>query len=200
MKSIFVFLSSLFIFSACPLSAYDRLETLVGGKTGAGAFIAPAAKYTMMNDKWGLMFGGRMALVVNHAFNIGAGYYGLADKTLKAETVNAAGEKLAHRLAYGGLEFEYVIDSDYLAHPTIVALLGAGSVGYEGDPAGLSNDDGSSFFVLEPGLNFELNVSRNVRAGLGIYYRMVTGVDSKTLSNSKTNGPSVSLSVKFGAF
>ena len=54
--------------------------------------------------------------------------------------------------------------------------------------------------MLEPAATMELNVIRNVRAGLGISYRWVRGVDTDGLTNGDLSGVTGSMVLKFGKF
>jgi hypothetical protein len=55
-------------------------------------------------------------------------------------------------------------------------------------------------FVIEPGIDAEINIHKNFRIGLGVYYRIVSGVDYADLTNTDLNGISGQITLKFGAF
>src|SRR3989339_693604 len=177
------------VFCAVPLVAYERTEMLIGDKIQSGGFGAPMARYTQVDGKWGLMFGGRGGWIINNAFVLGGGGYKLVDNNLKSDIVDSSGGRQSFELNYGGIEMEYIAQHDDLVHIGIGALLGGGN-------AGLSGGESASFFVIEPGMNVELNVSRHFRINLGAAYRLVSGVDTQNLSNEKINGPGISLAFK----
>jgi hypothetical protein len=78
-------------------------------------------------------------------------------------------------------------------------LVGYGSVGYT--PSGGTTTDKSNIMVIEPGIDYEINIAPFFRVALGASYRMVTGVDSTAgLSNSDLGGLSLGITLKWGGF
>jgi len=191
MKKVLVVLAV--ILCSVPLGAYERTEMLIGDKIESGGFFAPAARYTQVDGKWGLMFGGRGGWIINHSFILGAAGYRLSENNIKSDIADSSGAMRAYSLSYGGLEMEYVVEPDDLVHIGFGALLGGGNAGFSGG-------ESDSFFVIEPGLNIELNVSRHFRINLGAAWRLVSGIDTQNLSNEKINGPGISLAFKSGIF
>lgn len=191
-----IVLCMMILLSATGAYAYDMTETLISSKIESGGFGGPVIRYTQLNDTWGLMFGGRGGWIINSVFSFGAGYYVTAPDNIKP---TISGTKYKNDLSYGGLEMEYILASEDLMHASIVTLLGSGKVTLRNDATGVTADE-ASFFVLEPGINAELNVTKFFRIDLGVYYRMVTGVDTALLSNSKVGGPSAALTFKLGGF
>ena len=99
---------------------------------------------------------------------------------------------------------EYIIASDNLVHLNINAMIGAGSVRYSVKDW---QDDHSEvdytedvFFAVEPGIDAEFNIHKNFRIGVGVYYRIVSGVDYADLTNKGLCGLSGQITLKFGAF
>jgi hypothetical protein len=191
-----IVMCAMILLGATGAYAYDMTETLIGANAENGIYVAPVFRYTQLSDTWGLMFGGRAAWVINHVFSIGGGYYVNAPDNIKP-VIGAT--KYTNDLSYGGLELEYIIEPDDLVHASLVALLGSGKTVLKNDATGATTDD-ASFFVLEPGINAELNLAKHLRVDLGVYYRMVTGVDTPRLSNSKVGGLSFALLFKLGGF
>lgn len=196
-KSIII---TIFILCSIRLFAYEREETLISGNIESSGFGAPVARYTQIDGKWGLMFGGRGGWIINHTFVIGGAGYGLVANNIKSDVADSAGGTLNYMLSYGGPEFEYIIESDDLVHATVGVLLGLGNTGFVSRNDAMRATDTSSFYIIEPGMNVELNVSKHFRIDIGVYYRLVSGVDSINLSNEKVNSPTVNLAFKFGKF
>lgn len=83
-------------------------------------------------------------------------------------------------------------------------MIGAGGVrysvkDYQYDHSELDYCE-DAVFVVEPGLDIELNVNKNFRIGSGVYYRLVNGVNYADLTNADLNGLSGQITLKFGAF
>ncbi len=57
-----------------------------------------------------------------------------------------------------------------------------------------------AFFVVEPGVNLDFNMTRNFRLSLGGSYRWVNGVKSAASTNKELTGPSAMITFRFGSF
>jgi len=62
------------------------------------------------------------------------------------------------------------------------------------------NVESTGFFVLEPGVNIELNMTKIFRLDLGVSYRFISGTDLQRLSNNDLSDFSFNLCLKFGKF
>ena len=58
----------------------------------------------------------------------------------------------------------------------------------------------SAFFVVEPGLELEVNVTRVLRMAIGGSYRMVRGRDLSTVSDNDLSNWAGNFSLRFGGF
>ncbi len=184
-------------------------QTLLSGKVDHGGFGGPDWKVTKIYGDTGLMAGGKGAWIIDHKMFIGGGGYGL---------VNDIPAPVADRFlnfGYGGVVVGGIIGSDKVAHLCVSALIGGGGVNYRkhwedmnghyngnyyydnSDPDFISNDN---FFVIEPGVDFELNVARFMRVTFGVSYRIVNGLQEKDLKNSDLSGVSANVMLKFGKF
>jgi len=57
-----------------------------------------------------------------------------------------------------------------------------------------------SFFVIEPSVHVNLNVTTFFRIAAGVSYRYVSGLNSTLSTNADLSGPSGVLTFKFGMF
>ena len=155
-----------------------------------------------------------LGLLLNHQLFIGAGGYGLVND-IKASQAAYDYYKPAYDLylnmGYGGGIIEYTFMPNKLVHATAGVLVGGGAVTYRYN---MWNDNwnwmdgtfGTSsktdvFFVVEPSINIEVNMTTWMRMDLGGSYRFVTGVGSLVdLQNSNLRGGSANLTFKFGKF
>jgi hypothetical protein len=180
-------------------SAIAQENTLLSGTLENGGYGAIFTKIGQINGETGVFMGGQGAWIINHRFGVGGKGYGIVNETKVKDLQNV---KLEFG-CWGGL-VEYIVASDKLLHLNIHSMIGAGGVRYaiidhkdEHDDIDYSED---GFFVLEPGLDLVLNVSKNFRIGAGVAYRYVNGVDYENLSNSDLSGMSGHIILKFGVF
>lgn len=184
---------------------FAQEQTLFIGKIEHGGYGSPVVKFTTINDKLGLLVGGQGGWIINHTLVLGGGGYGLSID-VQTLTIEDSVRKYVD-FGYGGFLIEYVMNSDKLIHFAINTLIGGGYVGsrkarddddHKKDNEFHSLDDG--FFVLEPGLTVDLNVTKLLRASVGVNYRYIAGVASGPSTNKDISGPSVMLMLRFGKF
>jgi hypothetical protein len=189
--------------------ALSQEETLLGsGDVDHGGYGALVLKMTSVNDKTGLLVGARGGWIIDHTFCLGVAGYGLATN-VEANTVGAFGQGYVN-LGYGGVDLEFIANSDRLVHFSIHTLIGAGAVGFRsswGDDVwnDLHFDEDwyemhDTFFVIEPGVNVDLNITPWFRTSIGASYRYVSGVQSEASSDSGLRGASGMISFRFGSF
>jgi hypothetical protein len=178
-------------------------QTLISGDIESGGFGGPVLKATVFNDELGLMVGGRGGWIINHAFVIGGGGYGLTTN------IDAPIFDYYLNVGYGGGIVEYIVLSDKLIHLSVNTLIGGGGVDYRDSnwndfdwdwDDNRGRHDADSFFVMEPGVDLMLNVSPVFRIGMGISYRYIYGIDLRGLSDSNMSGLSATFTFKFGKF
>ncbi len=191
MKSFLTFVLFLFFLS---ISLFAQEQTLQGsGEISNGGFGAPVIKITQIEGELALLAGVRGGCIINHTLIIGAGGYRLATN-IETETPPSIflppypNMGMYMNLAYGGLELEYIIQSDQLLHFSVYTLIGAGAVSLRGqelnDVIHSENEynyPADEFFVLEPAVNAELNVTSFIRISAGFSYRLITGSGRITL-------------------
>jgi len=178
-------------------------QTLVGtGEMSNGGFGGPVIKYTQIKNEPAVLVGGRGGWIINHTFIIGGGGYGLANQ-IEADYFTDYYNKPYINFGYGGFELEYIIQSDKLVHFSIYTLIGAGGVNYRDNSYNNWEDwdyNSDEFFVLEPALNVEVNITSFFRINAGANYRFISGVSYDNLKNEDFSGFSGVLTLKFGSF
>ncbi len=179
--------------------ALGAQETLLQGDVRNGGFGGPVVKFTQIDDRFGVLVGGRGGWIINGSFVIGGGGYGLANLDDFEHLTNTAGDRGRLAMGYGGLELTYVLRPDQLVHFTLGALIGAGGVVW--NPLGQSGDqEDDAFFVTEPELAVVLNVTRYFRVALGASYRFARGVELFDLRDGDISGVAGVVTLKFGKF
>ena len=210
MKTFIV--SLILIFMSMPLSAQDNeVETLFGGETEIGGWGGPELKLTQYHGNWGVMLGGKGGTLLNSTLGIGgAGYILMTSHRIDGyvHNVNPYAEKASYlRDMYGGLLLEYINSSDRMIHFTANAIIGAGIAAYT-DALKYSdrynNDDwvreASAYFVFEPGLTVDINLTQFFRFSVGAGYRFISGLDLPKTDANDIGGITAFATFKFGDF
>jgi hypothetical protein len=125
----------------------------------------------------------------------------------------SGGVNLSHpRVNYGyfGVMAQYIYKPANLVHCSFQVSVASGSTkDYEHTKTGLFdnfwNISGAAFYMMEPGINIEMNLANNMTLVSGISYRYVTGLNGKDenvslthLTNNDLSGLNISIGVKFG--
>ena len=209
MRYVVIFL--VLIFSFCPLMAQE--ETLFNSEIESGWYGGPIIKTGPLNGHAGFFLGGQGGWILNHRFSIGGKGYMLVNPN-EVEGL----EHVTLGFGCGGVLLEYIASSNRLVHVSVESMVGLG---------GVYNDvnhyakryppidyTGDGCFVLEPGVTVMLNVLKNFRAGLGVTYRYVNGINYdpglpylnaesqgyEKITDSDLSGVTVQVVLKFGMF
>ena len=164
-----------------------------------GGFGAPVVKFTEIDDRFGVLVGGRGGWIINGSVVIGGGGYGLANMSDFDHLTNGAGDPGELGMGYGGLELGYVHRPDELVHVSLGVLIGGGGVVWNRE--GQSGDQvDDAFFVAEPEVDVVLNVTSFLRAAVGVSYRFTRGVELFDLRDADLSGFAGLVALKFGSF
>ncbi len=168
--SIILFLT----FVSCSVMA--QVETLYDGQIESGGYGGPILKTGSINGETGIFFGGQGGWIINHRMVVGGKFYMLANPT-DVEGLN----NIVVGFLGGGALFEYMIASNKLIHFSIENMVGAGGVYNDVGNYTAGHDPleytGDACFIMEPGINVNLNVTKMFRIGAGVTYRYVNGID-----------------------
>ena len=196
-----------------------EIQTLAGrkGKTAHGGYFTLSSYYTLVDGKDAFMMGTRFGYLMNHSFFIGFGGSGfVSDIEFKKFTNDSL--SAFFQGGYAGLYIEPVIASKSVVHVSIPILIGGGAVVYsnQGYSEQVRDDifydntythyhdwdviDSDVFFVVEPGLNIEFNITKFFRFGLEGKYRWVNSLQLEQTSANMLNNWSAGFSLKFGKF
>lgn len=218
MKSLYTSLIAVFIIS-CSISEsifaqkyvdkenVSEVRSLLNRNNDLGGFGSIDFKVTEMADARTMLLGARAGLVVNKRFLFGLGGYGIATRT-EFDGNPSASQVLPLQLygGYAGMLIGGMIAPEKMIHLSIPVLLGAGGVEVSDEnffPTASDSDysiDRSAFFVVEPGLELEVNITQVLRLGLGASYRWVSGSDLTTLADDDLTNWSGNFSIRFGGF
>jgi hypothetical protein len=189
-------IGGMLLVAASLLSAQE--QTLISGDIESGGFGGPVVKMTKINGESAVLVGGRGGWIINHTFVLGGAGYGLVTN-VNADTFL----RRYMRMGYGGVDLEYIASSANLIHLSIGLLVGGGAIGYkEEDEYYFVNTSHhmDSFFILEPSIQANLNVTHFFRISAGVSYRYISGLKSALSTNNDLSGLSALLALKFGKF
>lgn len=168
-------------------------------KNGGIAFGGLSFKTTRINGIEGTMLGVRGAWQVLDGLQVGLAGYKLINQDYNTR-FRFDGHETRLKSMYGGVEVGYSCNYDRVVHLSFFTLFGLGMVRYSVED-GYSTDLGRDYFyVVEPGVNVEMNMTQWFRVSLGGSYRFAKGVDYYNLGDSNLSGLATTVSFKFGMF
>lgn len=198
----------------------NNFNTLFGDNITYGGYGALSVGHSQISHYNAFTFGVQGAWVIAHSVAIG-----LAGRAFVTETTNDIApfdEWATIGGGYGGLFIEPIFFGKQPIHFTTPVILGLGAVSYNGR-TGFEDfyydelNDWDEFFVFEPGLEIELNITRFFRLAAGVSYRFTSDVHLTTtyvdplssawpvsehtvLEDKDMNSLNFKLAFKFGKF
>ena len=158
--------------------------------------ISPEIKFNSILGDIGTLIGIYGGPMINNRLLIGA----------------CGGVNLGHpRVNYGYLGgiIQYVYRPEDMVHLSIQLVVASGTTkDYENPKSGLLdnfwNISGESFFMVEPGINLEVNITTRLKLVMGVSYRYVSGINSAReeirythVTNEDMSGLNFNISIKF---
>lgn len=195
---LFVMIVTLMFSSATTVAQeQDSTQTLIKSALKVSELWTPEVKINSIQGDIGTLIGFYGGALFNRSFLLGIS----GGANLSHPTVN---------YGYFGAIGQYIYKPTNLWHFSGQLLLAYGSAkDYEDPKSGLldnfMNVSGAPFFLMEPGINLELNISRNVMLVAGVSYRWVTGMDENSenvsithVTNEDLSSINFNIGVKFG--
>ncbi|MGC9353301.1 MAG: hypothetical protein ACP5D9_05660 [Mariniphaga sp.] len=185
----------------------NEIRTL-SGPNSLGFYGAAAISYSQMEAKDALLIGGRAGLIFNHSTAIGLAGYGFFNNL---DGYNLpVGSEAWYSLAggYGGIFIEPIVGAFKPVHVSFPVLLGMGGVGvvrnvgpgtWE-DPWDIETPENDFFFVLEPAVDLEFNVTSFFRMAATLSYRFTSNVELIGKTPDILQGWNFGLTFKLGKF
>lgn len=202
MKKLFIIIA---ILAVTTMMAQEKTMFGSSPDISHGGFGAPVVKFTSINGEFGVLVGGRGGWLINHQISLGIAGYGLATNTQLDGFTD--GEVRYLDFGYGGFELEYIMANNEVIHLTVSGLIGAGGTNYrfsknyyDGYDWNDNEVNSDAFFVGEPTVNAELNVTTFFRINVGIGYRFISGSNNNYITDSELSGVSGQIQLKFGSF
>ena len=195
---VFVLAATLILIpSGVSAQEQDSTQTLFRSSVKVSELWTPEVKLNSIQGDIGTLIGFYGGALINRSFLVGI----------------SGGVNLGHpRVNYGyfGGIGQYIYKPENLMHPSVQLMLAYGSTkDYENPKSGLLdnfwNISGAHFFVMEPGVNLELNLSRKLTLVAGVSYRYVTGLNENDenvsithVTNKDLSGLNFNIGLKFG--
>jgi hypothetical protein len=157
-----------------------------------GWYLAPTAGFTSFNGKLAYLPGLRGAIMLNERFGVG-----LAGHLIGSNDTYIGDDQVREVGAYGGFYFQYVLRSTDLVHAYADATVGRGGWCQQTVD---DECDGRSFTFIEPTINVEVNLARNVRLAAGVGYRGAVAERTAGYSRTSMSGVVARTSLVVGVF
>jgi hypothetical protein len=192
----------------------EQFVTVFGNESNAvGGYISLGLGNTIINDNNAFFGQFRLAARLGHSFSIGIAGAGFSDWMygLNYDRPGLSPDGYYIEGGYGGILLEPVFAPKLPVHLSFPILIGAGGVAFTEDREGYDWDDweydterfvlaSNAYFVVEPGVELEFNLSRFVRMGAGVSYRFTNAIDVAGRKEYLLNGLSCSVNIKLGVF
>lgn len=200
---IFIILFTFLYYQANAQDTSDYIEFDDTKNTIHGVYLGLSAYYGEIEGKSTYLFGVKVAYVANKQFEIGFAGVGLYSDQQSQGIFSSEG--IAG--GYGGLHLEPIFFGKHKFNLAIPILIGGGAVAYVDqyfndfiEFEGIYIEEWGAFFVFEPGLSFQYNISRFIQVEAGVKYRFSSDLNLYPGSIKNINGISGGIGVKFGVF
>lgn len=181
----------------------DSSQVLFTRISSHGGYGTISLQVSSINDRTGILVGGYGGWLINHVLMIGLGGYGLANDVIDDHEIPYYAKRM--QFGYGGLMLEWIYQPRKLINPAISCLIGGGTASTN-DLSRIQLDwgedywDNRSFFVLEPCVTLQLNITSYIRSSLGASYRYVSSFDYDSIDQSDVKGFNLRMNLLVGKF
>ncbi|MEP2773965.1 MAG: hypothetical protein ABJH05_17555 [Fulvivirga sp.] len=181
-----------------------KIKTVLGKDSRISGFGSLELKATEFKSELTLLPGFSGGMILNDHFVVGIGGYGIATR-VGFQGVNPVSDQFLYG-GYGGLLLGAIIAPKEVIHVYIPILIGAGGAYItEESPDDINQnddayDESSAFFVVEPGIELEVNITKFFRLGIGGSYRFIKQSDLENFTDNELSNYSGNISMKFGGF
>jgi hypothetical protein len=185
MKKIFLFIGILF-FAANLFAQKDEIVFGYSGLKLTGVWGGPAFGLASIGDENTYYRGGFGGLEFNKSIFIAYAAYWLDSKV---ELPKLPDQRID--LSYNGLLLGYSIKPAKVVHPKLMLLVASGKLDVE-------DEELDRLFILQPGAGVEINIFKWCHLDILGGYRIVTGTEGPTLSDSDFSTPFGEIKLRFG--
>lgn len=179
-------------------------KTVLGKNTKARGFGSLDLKVSKFKNDHALLVGAHGGVLLDNRFILGLGGYGLTTN-VDFEGTDPIGKQYLYG-GYGGLVLGAVIAPREMVHIYIPVLIGAGGMEvtdqnyFQGRFDSNHFTESSAFFVVEPGIEVEINMTKFFKIGIGGSYRWIRESNLVNITDDDLSNFSGQISFKFGSF
>lgn len=213
MKKIALLITALITISQLYAQQQDKGEYVQFDdrkNTVHGVYIGLTQHLGELSDEWASFTTLKLAYVANRQLEIG-----IAGTFFFSEQPNTTGvfrgDKTLLIGGYTGLHLEPILFGTKFISVSFPVLIGGGAItlleeketgGYDftTDEIDAGNIEFDSFFIIEPGVNLQYNISRFVQLETGVKYRFSDAFRVEHSPKDNMNGFSAGLGLKIGIF
>ncbi|MEP1034474.1 hypothetical protein [Ekhidna sp.] len=187
----------------------EEVKSLLSKNNDLNAFGALDIKVSDLMSERGLLVGAYGGFIINRRYLFGVAGYGLVTNVEFEGLVpgQTTPKQLNLQGGYGGIMIGGTIAPRELIHISIPIILGAGSLEvvdkdfFTNNPADSEfTVENTVFFIAEPGLEVEFNITKYFRLGAGMTYRYISGTELENVKDEDISGTTAMISFRFGRF
>jgi hypothetical protein len=175
------------------LAASPTTQILFEPKTQFPAQGGPAFKVAFLNEGSAMLVGGRGEFMLGESLGIGVASYSLSSEMIP--TYNNAKHDLG--FSYGGVSVDDSFFPRRLFYFNTSCLVALGQASSASLVANAGRDH-VDFLVLEPEISWMVNVTQELRVGLGFSWRILAGADVQSVVGVDLGGGAASLTLMYG--
>jgi hypothetical protein len=188
----------------------NEIKTIFGDtdhKIDHGGYGAFSVGYTQIGGEDVVTLGGRAGWIIDHHVTLGLAGTALVNSIyLDGYWPDEDGLYLVG--GYGGFFVEPIIAPQFPIHVSFPIMIGGGGLAlndytwhdYDWEYDEYEPYDWDYYFVLEPGVEIELNVVKFLRVAFGASYRYTTDMHIQELPNDLMRGFNGTVTLKMGVF
>jgi len=197
---------TLVMFSSGQKNQDQEIRTLFNAGRGNGFYIGFHSGFSQINDYDAWDAGCRLAWIANHGLAIGFAGTGFATQPYH----DALNDNLRHNYVggYGGFLIEPIVMPRSAVHLSFPVIIGAGGIVYSSfydynndwESQDYHTGDARAFFIVEPGVEAEINAVKWIRLAIAGSYRFTQRVDLEGSKENPLDGFRLGFAIKFGKF
>ncbi len=184
----------------CVWPVQAQMQTLLSESVTHGVYVAPCIEASPFgqNGEWGFSPGVQIGWTLNQRYTIGF-FANQLWNNVDATWLQKQSQYFLN-VTRAGVFFSYTLNPDALVHAEFYAKIGAGLVGYRIQEIGDFDNFDDEFYLIEPGMAIEINVTRFMRTSLQMSYLSVQDIELQHMKNSDFSGLVFAMKFKVGLF
>ncbi|WP_319482558.1 hypothetical protein [uncultured Draconibacterium sp.] len=187
----------------------NEVETIFSNQKSNGGYGAFSVGYTQIDGRDAMVAGARGAFIFDHSFAIGLAGYGFVNDMEYHNYQANPEDRFFLAGGYGGVFFEPIVGGTKPVHVSFPIVVGMGGVSLVEHTGWDRNSDyyhdyqeydTDLYFVFEPGVELEFNLTRFFRMAAYGSYRLTSDIKLYDTNPDVLRGFNVGMTFKFGKF